>query len=175
MSMSIKNQNFFQGKDFQFVINRLPHVQYFGTRFNLPPIDAASAVVSTPFTNVKVPGDTLQYSQIDLTFKIDADLRNVEEIIKWMEAYGFPNDHGQYRSATPAFYNTANVRDKVSDIEVIFGTNKYNPNISFVFENAFPTSFGGISVNVDDTDVVVRECTVRFDYTKYHLHRKNSE
>lgn len=169
--MVIENQNFFQGKDFQFIINRLPHVSYFGNRFTMPAINAASAVVPSPFTTIKVPGDALQYSTLDLTFKVDADLRNVEEIIKWMEAYAFPSAYSDYRTSTSAPANSANVRDKVSDIEIILGTNKYNPNISLVFENTFPVSFSGIEINVDDSDVVVRTASVSFDYTKYHMKR----
>lgn len=173
--MSIKNQNYFQGKDFQFVINRLPHVQYFGTKFSLPSINMASAIMPTPFSVVKVPGDQMQFTVLTLVFRVDADLRNYEEIFRWMESFGTPHSFGQYKTVTPAPGNKANVRDKVSDIEVILTTNKYNPNVSIIFEDAFPVGISELNIAIDEEGVQAIEASVQFDYTKFTFNRTKIE
>ena len=163
-----KDLNLLQNKDFQFSIERLPQVSYFCAAVSIPAVTGNYAYIPSPFTQVKVPGDTLNYNPLTITFRVDRDLHNYEEILKWMESYGTPESFSQYLESEK--YKDP-VKAKVSDASLITSTNKYNPNILFTFEDVFPTDISEITLDTTQTDVPVILCTVSFAYTKFKLIR----
>lgn len=164
------NLNLFQNKTFSLIVERSPFVNYFCTHVGIPDINSTSATQPNPFTVVKVPGDHLDYSPLTATFNVDEDLRNYEEIVKWMQEYAFPENFDQYRnSSVPVNQQAAS---KLSDIYVQTYTNHYNPNIQFVFEGAYPINISGLDLNTQVSDTPILTCTVTFDYTIFRIERK---
>lgn len=165
-----KNLNLLQNKNFTMIVDRLPFVNYFCTHIAIPDISSTSAIHPNPFVTAKVPGDHLDFSPLTATFNVDEDLRNWEEIYKWMESYGFPESGSQY--GNPNLPRNQLAGSKFSDIVVQTYTNHYNQNIEWVFKGAYPTNLSGLDFSIQNLDVPILTCTVTFEYTSFSLNRK---
>ena len=88
MAALTKNQNYLQPSGFKVVIDRenYPNLEFFAQSVNHP--DVSLPMVSIPFRrneNVSMPGDTLSYSELSVTFILDEDLKGYIELYDWME------------------------------------------------------------------------------------------
>lgn len=165
------NFNLLYNKDFRLEILRLPMVNYFISSADIPGITTTAAIYPTPFTDIKVPGDKIQFSPLTITFNVDEDLRNWEELFSWMNQYGTPDNFKQYmgdKSNASPKQATAN---HLSQATLFTSTNKDNPNIRIIFEQLFPIDLSTIPLNlkVSSTDPIV--CTATFAYTKFRIER----
>ncbi|PCJ96689.1 MAG: hypothetical protein COA52_00340 [Hyphomicrobiales bacterium] len=148
------------------VLEKTPLVEFFGKSISIPSISIAPIDRSTQFTTLKEQGDTIQFSQLDVTFRIDEQLLNYKEIFDWMVSIGFPEDFTQY--GNPRGISTMkNVL--VSDIDILLFSSKNNPLHRFTFVGAWPTDLSGISINIDDESIIYTECTVSFAYDTFSL------
>ena len=88
---------------FKFNIHQLPKVEFFTTAANVPAISLGDAVMSTPYKDIPMMGDTLSYENLSITFIVDEYLENYISLHEWMTAIGFPKSRKQFsdfRSAT---------------------------------------------------------------------------
>ena len=83
---------------FEVNFARLPNVQYFCQRVNIPAVILGEAFQPMPFMNLPVEGDTLTFESLSLSFIVDEDLQNYIEMYNWMTALGFPRDFSQFRA-----------------------------------------------------------------------------
>ena len=60
---------------FKFSLLKLPKVEYFCTSVNLPGITLDTEVQSTRFKPIPVPGATLTYDTLQMSFIVDENLR----------------------------------------------------------------------------------------------------
>ena len=74
---------------FRFGIHQLPKVEFFGTAVNLPGISLGSIQQPTPFKNIPIMGDKLEYENLTLTFIVDEYLENYISLHNWMTGAGF--------------------------------------------------------------------------------------
>ena len=56
---------------FRFSIIKLPKVEYFATAANIPGITLGQANQPTPLKDVPIPGDKLEYDNLNITFLVD--------------------------------------------------------------------------------------------------------
>ena len=91
------NKNFLSPLGFVFNLKKTPATNFFVTRASLPGLNLAFAEVPTPFVKMPVPGEKIQFNDLSVTFKVDEDMRNWNEIFDWMVALGFPKSFDQYR------------------------------------------------------------------------------
>jgi hypothetical protein len=70
---------------FKFSIIKLPKVEYFCTAANIPGITLGGALSQvTPLKDVPLPGDKLTYEPLQMTFLVDENLENFQEIHGWL-------------------------------------------------------------------------------------------
>lgn len=162
----VRNYNQLDSKDFQLVIERLPGVTYFSSKVDFPTVSVTSPIYpSSGFADIKVPGDTLVYGPLTVTFKVDEDLTNYLEILDWLQSYTTPISGDQFGTPTPEMMT------KVSDATLISLTNKYNPNLEFTFTNMFPIDLSGLHFETDVDDVMNILCTATFDFTYFKVRK----
>tara|TARA_Y100001938_G_scaffold145564_1_gene222510 strand:+ start:1763 stop:2269 length:507 start_codon:yes stop_codon:yes gene_type:complete len=159
--MAIRNQpiNLNQLNVVSFETNflRMPNINYFCQRVNLPGISLANTIQSTPFANIPIEGDVLEFEDLNITFIVDEDLKNYLELYNWLIALGFPERYAQYD-------NEAGKAIK-SDCNIIIHTNKSNPNYSIVFKDVFPVSLGVVNFDTNNTDLEPVVVDATFKYT----------
>ena len=81
---------------FRFKITNLPIVEFFIQTANIPGINLGTATVPTPLYDYPVPGDTLTYQSLDISFLCDENLSNYKELHDWLSGLGFAKNHTEF-------------------------------------------------------------------------------
>ena len=172
---------------FKFSIIKLPKVEYFCTAVNIPGISLGGSMSQvTPLKDVPLPGDKLTYEPLQMTFLVDENLENFQEIHGWLVGLGFPRDHSEFRdlvsSGNDRFpaknqsisneigkvkYGSPNVGGTYSDATLTILSSKNNSELEVRFRNMFPTGLTGLQYNQQAADVDYLTATVSFEYEIY--------
>jgi len=172
---------------FKFSIIKLPKVEYFCTAVNIPGITLGGTMSQpSPLKDIPIPGDKLTYEALSMTFMVDENLENFQEIHGWLVGLGFPRDHNEFRdlvsSGNDRFpaknqsisneigkvkYGAANTGGTYSDATLTILTSKNNSQLEVRFRNMFPTGLTGLSYNQQAADVDYLTATVSFEYEIY--------
>ena len=172
---------------FRFGIHQLPKVEFFITAVNLPGISLGTALLSTPYKDIPLPGEKLEYGNLSIEFLVDEYLENYISLHNWMTGLGFPQDREQFKTyrdvtsntpATPAGATQSDIGkggaatpDKAmfSDAFIMILTNKNNPILEINFEDIFPVSIGDLDYSQGATDVEYLSVTAEFAYKIYTM------
>ena len=172
---------------FKFSIIKLPKVEYFCTAVNIPGITLGGTMSQpSPLKDIPIPGEKLTYEPLSMTFLVDENLENFQEIHGWLVGLGFPRDHNEFRdlvsSGNDRFpaknqsisneigkvkYGAANTGGTYSDATLTILTSKNNSQLEVRFRNIFPTGLTGLSYNQQAADVDYLTATVSFEYEIY--------
>ena len=179
---------------FRFSIIKLPKVEYFATAANIPGIQLGQANQPTPLKDIPIPGDKLEYDNLNITFLVDENLENYREIHGWLTGLGFPKDNEQFRNLQNAgsdrFPTTKNtglnkelgkIRKAVqddgglySDATLFVLTSKNNANLEVRFRDLYPVSLSGLDYNQQETDIQYLTANVTFAYRIYEFATVNA-
>ena len=179
---------------FRFSIIKLPKVEYFATAANIPGITLGQANQPTPLKDIPIPGDKLEYDNLNITFLVDENLENYREIHGWLTGLGFPKDNEQFRNLQNAgsdrFPTTSNtglnkelgkIRKAVqddgglySDATLFVLTSKNNANLEVRFRDLYPVSLSGLDYNQQETDIQYLTANVTFAYRIYEFATVNA-
>ena len=97
----IQNRNFLSPAGFKFTLQKAPKVDFFSKSVSIPNLTLGAAVQSTYFRDIPVPGDKLQYGDLDVEFFIDENLENYLQIEQWMRGLGFPESFDEAIDLNP--------------------------------------------------------------------------
>jgi len=174
---------------FKFNIIKLPKVEYFCTAVNIPAVSLPTRTFQTPLVDIPLPGDKLDFSNIEMSFLVDENLENYQEIFGWLSGLGFPTDNKQYRDLlraggdrfpTSSGANLSTDPGKVkygatsqgavySDATLTILTSKNNPVTEVRFTDIYPVSLSGLNYTQQATDVDYLTATVSFQYRQYEF------
>jgi len=171
---------------FKFQVTKLPKVEFFCTAVNLPSLTISETSQPTPFVDLPLPGTKLTYGTLTMTFMVDENLENFQEIHGWIRGLGFPEDYLEYGNLAKAGadrfpggsnavstepgkvkYGTTKQGAVFSDATLIVLTSKNNPIVECRFRDIYPTSIGELQYDQQATDVQYLTTTVSFNYSKY--------
>ena len=171
---------------FKFSILKLPKVEYFCTSVNVPGISLGDATQATSFKNIPLPGDKLTYEPLQMTFLVDENLENFQEIHGWLVGLGFPRDHNEFQNlltaGTDRFpsqstsqstepgkvkFGAADTGGTFSDATLTVLSSKNNAQVEVRFRDVFPTGLTGLQYNQQAADVDYLTATVSFQYLVY--------
>ena len=161
-----KTYNQLELKSFQLILDRTPGLTYFCTSVSIPGVSANAARVSTPFTDIKVTGDTLVFQPLIVNMIVDEEMQNWDEIFDWMVSYTHPTTFDEYKDSSQSQHNLYS--SKVSDGRVIIPNNKYNNRHEFQFVDLHPIDLSDVVFDTQIADTQVAIATVTFEYTSYH-------
>ena len=179
---------------FKFQLAKLPKVEYFTTACNIPGISLGTTLQPTPLADIPLPGDTLSFGDLEITFLVDENLENYREIHGWMYGIGFPKARTQFAelvSANKDRFPTSGKDSLVTDAgKVKYGatplgpifsdatlnvlSSKNNTNIEVRFADVFPTTLSGLNFNQQADDVNYLSATVSFKYKIYEFALKSA-
>ena len=148
---------------FEVNFSRLPNVEYFCQRVNIPAVILGEAFQPMPFMNLPVEGDTLSFEAMNISFILDEDMQNYLEIYSWLTALGFPRDYEQFKTLKPAS-EASQYLSMFSDVNIILNTNKSNPNYKITFNDVFPTSLSSVQfdTSVSALEPIIVDATFNF-------------
>ena len=187
MSRQPTAQDYASPTQFRFNIIKIPKVEYFCTKVNIPGISLGGTMSqATRFKDLPIPGDKLSYEPLSMTFLVDENLENFQEIHGWLVGLGFPRDHSEFRNLISAGsdrfptkndavstepgkmkYGAVNTGATFSDATLTELTSKNNPQLEVRFRNLFPTTLTGLEYDQQQDDVNYLTATVTFSYDIY--------
>ena len=172
---------------FKFSIIKLPKVEYFCTAVNVPGITLGGTIVQpSPLKDIPIPGEKLTYEPLQMTFLVDENLENFQEIHGWLVGLGFPRDYSEFQNLVssgndrfPAKttqisteigkvkYGAANTGGIYSDATLTVLSSKNNSQVEIRFRDVYPTGLTGLQYNQQAADVDYLTATVSFEYEIY--------
>ena len=169
---------------FKFGIHQLPLVEFFTVSANIPSVSVGVATIETPFKDIPLMGDKMEFDNLTITFIVDEYLENYITLHNWIRGIGFPTERKEFRSFRDVTSNTpaggktpsvdlvgAAVSDKAmySDAYLMVLSNKNNPIIEIDFQNLFPVSLGALEFTQTATDVEYMTVDAEFAYEIYDI------
>ena len=61
---------------FRFQIDKLPKTEFFVKAANIPGVSIGEVTQPTPLSNITLPGDTLSFENLNITFIVDEVFNN---------------------------------------------------------------------------------------------------
>jgi hypothetical protein len=150
---------------FHFEIRELPKVSGFAQRFNMPGLRLGKARQVTPLVDFDIPGEKIEFEELEIAFLVDENIENFMEIYHWIVYLGFPRNTEQFKQ----MMNGRTRFTETSDIILTTTTNKHNPNRRIHFVDAFPVNLTPVEfTNVDQTTTPLI-ASAMFGYKYYYF------
>ena len=163
-------QNFF------LAVDKLPSIMYTCQQINVPTISGGEAVLSNRLnpTRTYIPGDGLDYSQMDVVFLLDKKFVGYRAVLEWLKGINMPESTEQYVDWTSGKNNPGRNDPKFSKTMsnmTLFGTSADNkPIMQWNIYNAFPISLDGPQYDATNADIEYLTAAVSFRYS-YFTHQ----
>ena len=171
---------------FRFILNQLPKVEFFTVATNLPGITLSETVQNTPFKDIPIMGNKLEYEDLSVTFICDEYLENYTSLHEWMTAIGFPKNRDQFSTFRSTTSNAPTdtrgsskdigdvgvstaIKGMFSDATLMVLSIKNNPIVQVNYADVFPTSLSALDFNQNATDVEYLQATATFKYKLYEI------
>ena len=168
----IDNRNFLSPTGFKFGLKRSPGVAFFCNQANIPALDLGVAEQPSYLKDIPLPGDKMQFGDLNLRFLVDEDLVNFMEIQNWMRGLGFPESLAEFNDLKneailgPMGKST---EDVYSDGTLQILSSNLVPKFQVVFNDLFPYSLSTVTFDATDTDIEYFTADVSFKYTIYQI------
>jgi hypothetical protein len=171
-------------QNFYMTIEKLPQVVYTVQSLDIPTISAGETDLPNPINpgGLSVPGDTLNYGQLNATFLLDKNFRGYRTILDWIKGITSPDAYGQNTDYFAEQNNDSRKGSQkgMSDISVFAVDAANEPIVEWKFKNCFPLSLDGPQFNATAQDVEYMTSTVSFEFmlfenTTYTNGQKNND
>ena len=154
-----QNRNFLSPVGFKLDLEIFHGVDFFCQSASIPEIAIPFAEVQTPYRNVPIAGSGgINFGDLQVRFLIDEELKNYNEIQKWIRKYGLSD-----KQLVPG------ESDLYSNARLMILTSHNNTNHIVEFVNIFPVSLSGVPFDATVGDVEYFSADVTFKYEKYEL------
>lgn len=166
------NKSFYDASRFKFRVAKLPNVNFLVQSVNLPTLSLGTYTRNTTFLNYDIPGGDINWSDLNISFKLDEEFRAWEEIFAWMVAMAHPNNFEDYAAlvASSGFIQ-AGAGDVTSEASLTIYTNHFNPRLEMVFTDLFPIQMGEVAFSSTEVDPIMPSIPVTFRYSRYYIRR----
>lgn len=164
-----QNKNYLSPLNYKFTVKKLPYVDFFLQKVNLPSITIQPTSMPNPFVEIPMSGDHIEFGTLNISFKVDEQLKNYQEIQQWLYGLGFPQSRKQYADLAK---NTRWSGDGLeSDISIIVTDSAKNPKFEFIFHDGFPTHLSDINFDTTLADVEYITVGASFKYSYFTINR----
>lgn len=171
INKSILNKN-----NFKLIIQKVPTVEYYVQTVTIPGLTFEETVQPVGVgVDAFFPGDKVSFDTLNVSFLVDEDLENYQEMYNWMTQIVPVADSKDYQLLTGTTMNTLGVsgldekgENLVSQITLVTNTNKNIPNRYFRFYDAFPISLGSLEMQ-SGAETAPVTCEVQFRFNFYEI------
>ena len=169
--------NYLRPNGFRFTIKEMPYVAYTCQSANIPALQLGNAILPTPFVDIPIAGDKINFGDLTLRFLIQEDMSNYIEILGWLIALGFPTEHKQFTSFVQKRENrfpysqggkrTDALAYSDATLTILDSTN--TPKTDIMFYDLFPISIEALDYDVTTTDVPFMVGIASFKYKYFDI------
>jgi hypothetical protein len=165
----IQNRNFLSPGGFEFTVTKNRKIDFFCQTANLPQITATPAVQPSYLKDIDVPGEKLEYADLELSFLVDENLENYMAVHNWLTGLGFPKSPKQFTDLITDADGLKDLEEQYSDCTLIVLNSNFKPQFQVKFQSAFPTSLTGLDFDTKLTGEEYFTATATFRYTIYEI------
>jgi len=173
-----KTNDYLRPNAFRFSIKDLPGVSFNCQSANIPDLQLGFAVQPTPFVDVPVIGDKLDFGEFSIRFLISEDMSNYLEMYRWLIALGFPDNYDQFSTFTKnrpsrfPFVTKTSGKEEVlaySDgtLTILDSTN--TPKVNIIYKDIFPVSLEALDFDIASASVEYFTAIASFKYTLFEV------
>ncbi|NDB82395.1 MAG: hypothetical protein EB127_06590 [Alphaproteobacteria bacterium] len=170
--------DFLRPNAFRFTIKDLPNTSYTCQSANLPALQLGFAIQPTPFLDLAIVGDKMNFGEFSIRFLVTEDMSNYLELYAWIVALGFPKEHSQYsafvqskQNRFPFVVNKFGQTDALvySDgtLTILDSTN--NPKTNIIFKELFPISLESLDFEVASQTVQYFTAIATFKFKLFEI------
>lgn len=152
---------------FQLVIDKLPGITFFCQQCPIPGISLPQSVQGSPFADISLPGDKMDFEQLTVTFLVDEQMDNWKAVFRWMQGLGFPDNNEQYKNYKANPNGKSEVANFYSDARLIILGNNLTPIQTLVFTDIYPSDLGSLAFTNVSNDVEYLTASATFNYSTY--------
>lgn len=154
---------------FKLSIQKAPSVEFWCNEANLPGMSISAAVQATPFSQIRTPGETIDYDTLNVQFLIDSNMENYYEIWNWIYGLGFPESYTDFQNLLDADDRgmTGNAARIISDGSLTILNNSFNPVRTIQFIDMWPTSISTLQLQATNSDVVYLAAQATFNFSHW--------
>jgi len=176
----IENRNFLAPVGFKFNLKRSPGAAFFCNQANIPDISLGVTEQPNYLRPIPIPGDIMEFGDLNIRFLVDEDLKNFMEIQNWIRGLGFPESVQEYRDLAgsgplPRRDYVQSGDDIYSDGTLQILNSNFNAKFNVNFKDLFPTSLTTLTFDATDTDIEYFTADASFKYTAYELTNLQNE
>ena len=176
----IENRNFLAPTGFKFNLKRSPGAAFFCNQANIPDISLGVTEQPNYLRQIPIPGDMMDFGDLNIRFMVDEDLKNFMEIQNWIRGLGFPESVQEYRDLAssgplPRRDYVQSGDDIYSDGTLQILSSNFNAKFNVNFKDLFPTSLTTLTFDATDTDIEYFTADASFKYTAYELTNLQNE
>ena len=178
-SRQIENRNFLSPNGFRFALRRSPQVAFFCNQANIPDMTLGVATQATYLKDIPVPGDKIEFGDLNLRFLVDEDLGNYMEIQKWIRGLGYPDSLNEFElleAQAEVFGRYSKDQDNIySDGTLSILSSNLVPKFQIFFRNLFPYSLSTMTFDATQSDQEYFTADVSFKYAIYTITDMNNQ
>lgn len=163
------NRNYLSPLNYKFTVKKLPNVNFFLQKVNVPSMNITPTAMPNPFVSIPMSGDHIQFGTLSISFKVDENLKNYCEIQEWMTGLGFPESYKQYADLQA---RNKTFEGLESDISVIVTDHAKNPRFEIIYRDAFPFYLSDLNFDTTTPDVNYLTVSANFKYTLFEINRR---
>ncbi len=170
----IENRNFLAPTGFKFNLKRSPGAAFFCNQANIPDISLGLTEQPNYLRQIPIPGDMMDFGDLNIRFLVDEDLTNFMEIQNWIRGLGYPESVQEFRDlessgSLPKRDYVQSGHDIYSDGTLQILSSNFNAKFNVNFKDLFPTSLTTLTFDATDTDIEYFTADASFKYTSYNL------
>lgn len=167
-----QNKNFLSPLGFRLVFDRLPHVEYFCQGVTLPSVSINNIEIPNPILPLNVPSTKINVGMLEVTFKIDEDMKNYNELYQWMIDLTFDRQTSLYLH--PGETRIQKYKEDpnggvFSDASLTILNSVKNPNKQFTFTEMYPAGITPLRFDLTSETINFMECTASFSFRDFRI------
>lgn len=176
-SLAATNLNFLTPSQFVFTMQRLEGVSFTCQTANLPNVSMGSSMQMTRMKDTPVPGDTINFGDLLVTFLVDENCTNFIALKDWMvqvTADIDTEDYNRYINRQAEFPTARNstlkpIAPTMTDATLTITDSNNNANVEVRFKDLFPTSLEAIQFDITDTSMPYLTASASFTFSYYDI------
>jgi len=139
------------------------------TRCNIPGVSLPTIPEHTPFVDIPIYGDHLEFNTLNVSFQVSEDLKNYLEIHSWIRKLAKAEDFEEFKSLSKVPEYTGLGLSSEITLTILDSSNQ--PSMTFTFHTCYPIALSDMIFDAQSVDVKYIVATAEFKYMNFDYER----
>ena len=168
LSASLEH-NFQETSNFRLSFNKFADFTYYMTDVMLPDLSIGRLDMNSPFLTHKIPGTSIEFSDLMITFLVDESLYNYKKLFHWLVAMKELHllkktvqtaTDTEFKEITSTYF---------ADATLTILTNNKNQVQNVYFHDCWPNALSGLTFSTRGTGHEIITCDATFCYSNFEF------